>query len=175
MKIFIETERLILREIILDDAAEIFNLDSKKEVLRYLPVKTLNHIDETIEIINHIRNQYKENDIGRWAVVLKETQEFIGWCGIKYIKDEVVNGKTNFYDIGYRLMPEFWGKGYASEASMACFNYAFDVLKLTELHATIMEGNQASCKIVEKIGMIKMEDFVEDNKNWHWYTMKNDN
>ena len=72
MNIKLETERLILREIVLSDAEEMFKLDSNPNVNTYLgnnPVKT---IDESLTLINNLRNQYKKNGIGRFAVVLKE-------------------------------------------------------------------------------------------------------
>ena len=82
MQIFIETDRLILREITADDAPAMFDLDSDPEVHRYLGNHPVLHIREIETIITHIRRQYAENGIGRWAVVDKETGEFAGWSGL---------------------------------------------------------------------------------------------
>ena len=87
MKSFIETERLILREMIASDDEGMFELDSNPEVHRFVGKKPVKHIDESRLMIENIRRQYADNGIGRWAVILKDTNEFIGWSGIKLIKE----------------------------------------------------------------------------------------
>ena len=81
MKTSIETERLLLRELLPTDDAGMFELDSNPEVHIYLGNKPVKSIEESREAIANIRQQYLENGIGRWAVILKETGEFIGWFG----------------------------------------------------------------------------------------------
>ena len=95
----IETERLILREILPSDADAMFELDSDPEVHRYLgndPVKSRKRI---FEIIDFIRGQYHAFGIGRWAVVLKENNKFIGWAGLKYV-NEPMDALPCYYDLG---------------------------------------------------------------------------
>lgn len=173
MNAIITTKRLILREIAEEDQHGIFALDSDPEVLRYLNLPLMKNLQEAQKVVHYIQKQYKENGIGRWAMILRENNEFIGWCGIKLMNDHVLNNRTNYYDIGYRLLAKRWGAGYATEAAEACIEYAFDEMKLKEIHGTAMFGNFASARVLEKLGMERIEDFVDENgKNWHWYTLE---
>ena len=126
MKIFIETPRLILREMVPEDEQGIFELDSDPEVHKYLGNRPITRREEAQASILYIRKQYKENGIGRWAVELKESREFIGWCGLKYINDMEINGQINVHDVGYRYIRRFWGKGYGYEAAQVSLDYGFN-------------------------------------------------
>ncbi|MDV7390491.1 GNAT family N-acetyltransferase, partial [Arthrospira platensis SPKY1] len=83
VKIFAETERLILREIMPSDIDGMFKLDSDPEVHKYLGNKPVTDRKQIINVINFIRKQYIDNGIGRWAIVDKKTNDFIGWTGLK--------------------------------------------------------------------------------------------
>lgn len=89
--------------------------------------------------------------IGRWAVVLKENNKFIGWAGLKYV-DEPMNALPCYYDLGYRFIRKYWGKGYATEASVALIDYAFNKLKIPCIYAFIETDNLKSRRVLEKIG-----------------------
>ncbi|UOQ70522.1 GNAT family N-acetyltransferase [Hymenobacter cellulosilyticus] len=167
------TPRLLLRPMQPDDAPGILALDSDPEVLRYLPNQLISTLAEAAATVDYVRQQYEQNGIGRWAVVRQDTGEFVGWCGIKLVNDHVINGRTNYYDIGYRLLQRHWGQGFASEAAQASFRYAFEVLQLPEIHATAMHGNHASRRILERLGMTEQEEFVMDEAAWYWYTAVN--
>ncbi|MFC4818347.1 MULTISPECIES: GNAT family N-acetyltransferase [unclassified Flavobacterium] len=163
MNIKLETERLILRPIELTDAEGMFLLDSNPNVHQYLgnhPVKTL---EESIGYIENLQNQYKNNGIARFAVILKETGEFIGWSGIKFITEEE-NNHINFYEIGYRFREEFWGKGYAYESAKAWYDFAFNELKVDVLYASAHIDNLGSRRILEKIGLNLKNEFIWNNE-----------
>ena len=119
-----------------------------------------------------INQQYMDNKIGRFAVFLKDTNEFIGWAGLKF-NTEMVNNKINFYDIGYRFDPKFWGKGFGTEASFAWLEYGFQKMKIQTMMAAAHVDNVASNRILEKIGMKITEQYLEDEVLWNWYEMKN--
>jgi len=119
----IETDRLILRELTADDASGMFEMDSNPEVHRYLGNKPVTSIEQSIRDIEFVRRQYRENGIGRWAVILKSTGQFIGWSGLKLIT-EPVNGQTNYYDVGYRFIKKHWGNGYATESAKTAITLA---------------------------------------------------
>jgi ribosomal-protein-alanine N-acetyltransferase len=148
-------------------------MDNNPNVHRYLWNKPTQKIEETIEIITFVRKQYVDNGIGRFAMISKETNEFMGWAGLKF-NTEMVNNKTNFYDIGYRLDENFWGKGYASEASFAWLKYAFETLKIKTIEAATHIENVASNRILQKIGMQFTEQYQEDGVSWNWYQLEND-
>ncbi|WP_426091270.1 GNAT family N-acetyltransferase [Flavobacterium sp. DSR3-2] len=174
MKLILETDRLILREMLLLDAKALFKMDSNPKVHQYLWNKPLTDISEVHSSIEFVRAQYIQNNIGRFVVILKETNELIGWAGLKY-NIEMVNNKVDFYDIGYRLNEKFWGKGYASEASFAWLNYGFNVMKIKVMEAAAHTENIASNRILQKIGLKMTEQYMEDGVSWNWYELKNPN
>lgn len=175
MDLVLETDRLILRPLEFSDAEAMFAMDNNPEVHKYLWKTPAQHIDETIKTLEYIHGQYERNNIGRFATILKETGEFIGWTGIKYIDDHVENGNTNFYDYGYRLDQKFWNKGYASEASYAWLDYGFTEMKIDIMNAYAQKENGASNHILGKIGMSLIEDYPDkDGVIWNWWKMKND-
>lgn len=172
MNLILETDRLILREIKPSDAEAFFAMDSNPKVHRYLWNKPVQKIEEINEIIESVRKQYVDNGIGRFAMISKETNEFIGWAGLKY-NTEMVNNKVNFYDIGYRLDENFWGKGYASEATFAWLKYAFEIMNIKTMEAAAHSDNAASNRILQKIGMQMTEQYLEDGVCWNWYQLEN--
>ena len=174
MDLILETDRLILREMCHDDAAELFEMDANPNVHKYLWNKPNTSIDEIHEYITSVRQQYLDYKIGRFIAVLKNTNELIGWVGLKFNTIEV-NNKINFYDIGYRLNDKFWGKGYASEATIAWQEYGFNQMNINVMHAATHIDNTASNKILQKIGMTKTETYLEDQVLWNWYEMENPN
>ncbi|TKC05898.1 GNAT family N-acetyltransferase [Pedobacter frigoris] len=152
MKVFAETDRIILREIVMEDAPAMFEMDSDPEVHRYLgknPVKTITQVED---YISFIRKQYIDYGIGRWAIVDKATSEFVGWGGLKYRTDTVI-GHTGFYEVGYRLLRKFWGRGYATESARASVKYAFEELNLDAVYAMASVENAASRNALLKTGL----------------------
>ncbi|WP_316742675.1 GNAT family N-acetyltransferase [Pedobacter antarcticus] len=168
MKIFIETSRLLLRELTETDYPGIFELDSDPEVHQYLGKKPISNIEDAKKSIEMIRAQYIQNGIGRWAVIRKDTQEFIGWGGLKLITDRV-NDHQNYYDLGYRLIKSHWGKGYASEIASATAKYAFNELNLPEIYAIADHQNLASQHILGKTGFSPIETFNYEGVPHIWY------
>ena len=174
MNLILETDRLIHRELKSSDAEAFFAMDHNPKVHQYLWNKPVQKIEETIEVITFVRQQYVDNGIGRFAIILKQTNEFIGWAGLKYNTEEV-NHKINFYDIGYRLDEKFWGKGYASEASFAWLKYAFETMNIKTIEAAAHAENVASNRILQKMGMQMTEHYLEDEVSWNWYQLENEN
>lgn len=174
MRTHLETERLVLRELLPTDDMGMFELDSNPEVHRFLGNKPVKTIEESRMYIENIRQQYLDNGTGRWAVILKETSEFLGWSGIKLIK-ESVNNHQDFYEIGYRFIQKHWGKGYATEAGQAFVDYAFNEMKVESLYAYADAGNENSKRILEKLGLSYINSFEYDGEEHVWYKMKNPN
>ncbi|AUP79051.1 GNAT family N-acetyltransferase [Flavivirga eckloniae] len=175
MQFNIETERLILRELRLSDLEGMYELDSDPEVHRYLGNKPIKTREESKKIIADIIHQYNERGIGRWALINKQTKEFMGWSGIKLNKEHPLNGFDEYYDVGYRIIKRFWGKGYATESGKAAVDYAFKVLKLPELYGITEMGNQASHNALLKIGLDYVEDFFYEKEKLQlrWYKIEN--
>lgn len=174
MNLIIETERLLLRPLELSDAEDMFAMDKNPLVHKYLWQKPYKSINESINNIEYIQKQYIDNNIGRFATILKQTGEFIGWTGIKFINEEPVNGNINFYDYGYRLNEKFWNKGYASEATKAWLDYGFNTMKIEVMNSYTHAENGASNHILERHGMQFIVDYLdEDNILWKWWQMNN--
>ncbi|MFY9311091.1 MAG: GNAT family N-acetyltransferase [Bacteroidia bacterium] len=152
MKRVLETERLYFREFSIDDAQLLIDLNSNPNVIRYVDDGPVNDLDEAKRILTTIIFPQYPNKMGRWAVHLKATNEFIGWCGLKYVKeaDEV--------DLGYRFFEQYWGKGYATEAAKAVLDYGVYTLKLKNIIARAAKANMASIRVIKKLGFVYLED-----------------
>lgn len=168
MKTFAETERLILREILPTDINGLFELDSDPEVHKYLGNKPVTDKSQTVDAINFIRQQYIDNGIGRWAIIEKETNNFIGWTGLKLEKIKT-NNHTNYYDLGYRIIRKYWGKGFATESAISSLQYGFDILDINEIFAAADCENIGSNKILNKIGLNFIETFYLEGIQHNWY------
>lgn len=170
MKIHIETDRLYIRDFIDDDLHGMFKMDSDPKVHNFLGNKPISSLQEAKKNIEAIKLQYLENGIGRWAVVEKESGAFIGWSGFKLITD-VVNEKTDYYDLGYRFIRTFWGKGYASEAAVASLNHGFDKLGFEEIVGIADVDHLASNAILRKVGLIKRNEFEYEGTLHNFYSL----
>lgn len=146
IKKIIETPRLYLRELNTNDAHNFYELNLDPEVIKYTGDVAFNHITEAQSFLQNY-NQYELYGFGRWAVIRKEDQAFLGWCGLKYSSD------LDEVDLGFRFNKKYWNQGYATEASIACLNYGFSTLHLTKIVGRAMKANIASVKVLEKIGM----------------------
>lgn len=147
MTLVFETQRLLFRLFRMEDAALIYTLNLDPEVTRFThdPIKDIEQAAEVLE--KTILPQYALYNHGRWAVHIKITGEFIGWCGLKY------RAELNEIDLGYRFMKQFWGKGYATEAADASIRYGFEKLNLNRIVGRAELGNTGSIRVLEKCGM----------------------
>jgi RimJ/RimL family protein N-acetyltransferase len=168
MKIFTETERLILRELLPTDVDGMYELDSDPEVHKYLGDKPVTGKDQAREVISIIRQQYIDNGIGRWAIIDKQTGNFVGWSGLKLMTTET-NGHINYYDLGYRLIKKYWGKGLATETAFASLEYAFDKLNADAVYGMADVENMGSNKILRKAGLSFIETFDFEGTMHNWY------
>lgn len=171
MKIHLETPRLIIREIELKDVDDMFEMDSDPEVHRYILQSPVQTKEEILGYIEMIRQQYKDNGIARWAVVDKESNEMLGWCGIKFYTDEL-NGHQNFYEHGYRFKQKHWGKGYATESSKAVLDWGFQNLVTETIYAITDLGNGGSIHVLSKLGFELKEVFqYDENLECNWFEL----
>ena len=171
MRYLIETERLIMRDILPTDDEGMYLLDSDPEVHKYLGGKPVQSIDQCREVIEFVRRQYETNGIGRWAVVEKATGNFVGWSGLKYIT-EPINGRNKYLDLGYRFIKQYWGRGYAKETAAAAAAYAWNVLQAPELCGIAHVHNIASQKVLQSVGLTFVCNFDYDSEPHKWYEMK---
>ena len=143
------TQRLEIRELTLDDYASVHEYAKDPVVIRHM-LWGPNSQQETLEYLhNAINNQFERpRSSYELAVVLRDSQSLIGGCGI-YLSEH----KNKVGEIGYCFNKNYWGKGYASEASRAMLDFGFNSLKLHRIYATCDPANIGSAKVLEKIGM----------------------
>jgi len=165
-----ETERLFLRPLEETDTARLFLLDSNPDVMKYIGVDAVSKEKESLDVIRYIRKQYEDFGVGRYAVIEKDTNLLIGWSGLKF-NDSIVNGHQNFYELGYRFLPETWGKGYATETSKAFIDAFFNHFDQETLYSYAHTENAASNHILRKVGFLEKEKFQEPDGECIWYEM----
>lgn len=141
-----ETERLIHRPFVTADAEAAYALNGNPDVMRYTGEPLLKSVDEARRFIAAYPD-FDEVGYGRWACVLKSTESVIGFCGLKYLP------KIDEVDIGFRFLPEYWGRGLATEACAACLDFGFRTIGLQRIVAFVMPANAASVRVLEKNGM----------------------
>lgn len=142
----LETSRLFLREITADDAQNAYELNLDPEVIRYTGDKAFTSIEEAGNFLKAY-DHYTKYGFGRWAVIHKDSQEFLGWCGLKYTID------LDEYDIGFRFFKKHWNKGYATESAKASLEFGFTTFKMKTIVGRAMHENIGSIKVLKKIGL----------------------
>ncbi|MCT4298405.1 GNAT family N-acetyltransferase [Elizabethkingia anophelis] len=156
------------------DAEGLFLLDSNPDVMKYVGGVVSTKIEQSQQMIEFIQKQYKENGVGRLAVIEKSTNTLIGWSGLKYLTSEI-NGMKNVYELGYRFLPEYWGKGYATETARAALNYAFNEIKTDMVYAMAVTENTGSNRVLQKLGFEEFGTFLDDSDLCYWYRLKKEN
>ena len=148
MKVILETDRLLLREYVEDDAEAFFRLNSDPEVLRFVPDKRLLNVEQARQIlVDHPIADYRKYGFGRGACILKSTGEQIGFAGLKYLEE------FGEVDVAFRLMRTHWGLGLATEAALASVRFGFADLALKQIIGLVMPENIASVRVLEKTGL----------------------
>ncbi len=145
MKKILETERLVLREFELTDAQKMWELNSDTEVIKYTGDPPFVSVEEAEQFLAGYRD-YAKNGFGRWAVLLKPELEFIGWCGLKY-------NEENLVDLGFRFFRRYRNRGFATESAGASLEYGFNTLSLDEIIARVSQKNEASTRVLQKLNM----------------------
>lgn len=148
MKI-LETERLLLRRLVMDDLDALYKLYSDPEVRQYYPEGVLNYEETREELEWFLNGHPKHPELGLWATIHKPSGKFIGRSGLL---PWTIEGRHEV-EIAYLLDKEFWGQGLASEGALAIRDYALKKLGLPRLVCLIDPKNIASQKVAEKIGM----------------------
>ncbi|WP_106917179.1 GNAT family N-acetyltransferase [Chryseobacterium aurantiacum] len=168
MKKILETERFLLRELTVGDAMSFYELNENSKVIQYTGDRSFESVEEATTFLQNY-NDYDENGYGRWAVIDKSNNEFLGWCGLKYdsSKDET--------DLGFRFFEKFWNRGVATESAIACLKYGLDQLKLKKIVGRAMSENIASIKVLQKLGFTFDKEFDFDGCKGVIYTIEKNN
>jgi ribosomal-protein-alanine N-acetyltransferase len=171
MNLVLESERMCMREFRLEDAELMMEMESDPEVHKFLGNQPVKHVDELKGYIQGVINQYQENGIGRFNTFLKETDEYLGWVGLK-VEKQVRD--FEYYDLGYRFARKHWGKGYATEGSRIWLDYGFNELKWNTINGAAEVAHTASNHVLKKLGMRNTEQFEFEGELCNWYEIKRD-
>jgi RimJ/RimL family protein N-acetyltransferase len=152
--ILLETERLVIREMRRSDVESLHLLFSDPLFMRFWPVFDHSRTERWVE---ESLLSYARHGFGLWALTLRGSDQAIGDCGLDVIKGlegtEGTEGGSEQIQIGWHVRRDLWGQGLATEAALACRDYAFERLGLSALSALIQPENSASRRVAEKIGM----------------------
>ena len=146
----IETERLLLREIIKEDAQSIYNCFSNNDVTRYYGLDTLTSFEQAEQFVDLFSKNYIEKRGIRWGIEIKDKEGIIGTIGFN-----AWSPKHKKAEIGFELNPKYWQKGYATEAVSKVISYGFEEFDLTRIGAVVFIENKASNELLRKLGFEK--------------------
>lgn len=146
----LETERLLLREIVSEDAQSIFDCFSNDDVTRYYGQDSLTSIEQAQQFVTFFTKNYSEKRGIRWGIERKGQEGLIGTIGFN-----AWSSKHRRAEIGYELHPQYWHNGFAKEAALKVISYGFNDLHLTRIGAVVFTENTASNGLLTKLGFEK--------------------
>lgn len=144
----LRTNRLLINKITLDDAAFILKLMNDKDWIKNIGDRGIRTIEDAEEYIRtRFLKTYTESDLGFYGLVLKNSRQIIGVAGL------IDRDGIDHVDIGYGILPEYRGKGYAFEATKAVYDYGYNELKLKKIVAIVNPENPSSINLLSKLGL----------------------
>ena len=152
----VETERLILREMNLDDLDSLHSVLSDKETMKYYVAPA--DLDKSKRWLKWCMDSYVKNGFGLWGVILKETNEFIGDLGISL---QNINGNI-VPEIGYHLDKKYHGRGLGTEGALACMKLGFEKFLFPEIYSYMTYDNIPSYRVAEKNGMKLVFEYFDE-------------
>ena len=155
MSIYLETSHLILRDWQEKDIVPFAEMNKDERVMEYFLKKLTD--EESFDFYRRIRDEFEHYGFGLYAVECKADHRFLGYAGFHNITFDVDFAPG--VEIGWRLIAEAWGMGYATEAAAACLEYARVHLKLDEIYSFTSLPNKRSERVMQKIGMKKIKEF----------------
>jgi ribosomal-protein-alanine N-acetyltransferase len=158
----LETERLVLRAISLDDRASVFENYSDPDVARWFFDQPYTRIEQADRVIQRFIERAAAGGGLAWAIVLAGSGEFIGTCSYEHLDADLAG------EIGFDLGKKHWGRGYMTEALGAIVNYGFTVLGLVKIGADTYSDNSRARRVLEKLGF-SVDSVGEDS---HCYTLR---
>jgi [ribosomal protein S5]-alanine N-acetyltransferase len=166
MKIFLQTSRLILRQLNEDDLDNLVTLDSDPEVMRFINGGiAINRKAIAENFLPYVMSYDNHDELGFWAIIDKSSQEFIGWIFLRPESDFKLLQQLNFADseaieLGYRIRKLSWNKGYTTEASQALVKKSFTESNIRKITAWALTENKASLRVMEKAGLKLQQEYI---------------
>lgn len=153
----LETNRLLLRKVAETDVAEVLELRSDKKTMKYIPRPLVKTDEDALAHIKMINDKIDNNEGINWAITLKGNTKLIGIIGHYRISPE-----NHRCEIGYMILPEYWGIGIVTEAIKVVLEYGFDDLQMHSIEAVIDPENKASEQVLLKNGFVKEAHIIEN-------------
>jgi RimJ/RimL family protein N-acetyltransferase len=149
-----ESARLIARHCEVSDAQAMVDLFGHPDVAKYLPGPRMDSLEHAHRIIGRNLERYARSNgtLGGFMVVEKASGAVVGSTLLKHMPDAHMI-PTEDIEVGWHMMPECWGRGYASEIGRACITYGFRQLALPEIHAVVDPENERSLRVARRIGL----------------------
>ena len=145
---FLDTEQLALREVSPADAGSFYRLDRDPRVMRYIADGSVGTRAGAVAAIGRAMRYYRlYPGLGKWLAEERATRRFVGWFSLNYVPDTVE------IEVGYRLLPEAWGRGLATEGAGALVRHGFHALGLFRIIGLTHPDNHASQNVLRKIGL----------------------
>ena len=157
----LQTDRLLLREITQHDREDVFNCFSNEDVTKHYGLETFTVIAQAEALIDFFFKSFRENKGMRWGIERKGTPGLIGTVGFN-----ALSPKHRRAEIGYEIHPDYWRRGYTSEAVTAVLRYGFDDLELNRIGAVVFTENNASNQLLTKLGFERegaLRDYIYQN------------
>jgi RimJ/RimL family protein N-acetyltransferase len=145
---WLETLRLEMRTFGKDDFDELYRLDSDPRVMKYIADGKPSTRDAVVQRLERfLRYPRLYPDLGVWRASRRDSDAYIGWFALNYA------GRSTDVEVGYRLLPGAWGRGFATEGAKAIVDYGFDELGLHRIIGVTHPGNKASQRVLQKAGL----------------------
>lgn len=169
--IILETPRLTLRRQVSADLDALWALYCDPQIVKYIPDAPRSREEAREELEWHMHGHPKNQDLGLWATIHKESGRFIGRCGLL---PWMIDGRQEV-EVAYTIAQDFWGQGLGTEAARAIMQYGFAKLQLPRLISVIDPDNIASQRVAQKIGMQLEQQLELDNLPMLIYSISKQN
>jgi RimJ/RimL family protein N-acetyltransferase len=172
----LETDRLLIRRVGPDDLDDLVALNADPQVMQLVgpPLSA----DQSLELLQRMLTEYTQGPTGWFAAEQHSDGAFVGLVALKRISDtnrlalgpRLCSGGE--IEVGWRLRPAYWGRGYATESGRALLAYGFDELRLARIIALALKDNHASCRAIEKLGLRFVSDYEVIGRPARLYEVK---
>lgn len=151
----LETERLVLKILTLDNVEEVYNHFNDEHITKFMDIEPCKNMKEAEEII-----QFHMDDLGcRWGIYTNADNEFIGTCGFHYLREKhhLVTA-----EVGFDLSEKYWGKGFMREVMQSIIKFGFFKMNLDMIDGTVEQENERSLALMHRLGFIRSTE-LQDN------------
>lgn len=161
----IETERLLLRNMVAEDAPKILEFRQNNRISAFIHRDSMDNIESAHGLIQRVIKGYEDKSMLAWGGVLKSTNTFIGSCGFNKIDTQNLRA-----EIGGEMSPEAWGKRIAPQAVKQIIDFGFNTMHLHSIEARVSPNNRSAIYLLEQLGFIKeahFKDYYQFKDQWH--------